>query len=779
MSYDPNSAKSIFLQAMELPAPVERAAFLDQACAGQPALKARVEALIRSADEGDSLLDSPASKAASTQIVGEAAHSDIPLIFLKPNSVPGSLGSLGAYTVLDVIGRGGMGIVLRAMDSKLNRIVAIKVLAPEFAGNAQARKRFAREAQAAAAVSHDHVVTIHAVDDGETVPFIVMECVVGQSLQQKIDQVGALGLKEILRIGTQIASGLAAAHKQGLVHRDIKPANILLENGIERVRITDFGLARATDDVGITQSGQIAGTPQYMSPEQAMGQPVDPRSDLFSLGSVIYTMCTGRPAFRGDSTIAVLRRLCDDRPRPIGEMNAEIPEWLIEIVDRLMCKKPEDRIQTAAEVAELMNQHLAHLQQPTSVPRPARLSLTQSERSSRQTGRRALFATTIVALTFLIAFGMIVYHSTELKWFPPSRPFPVEVAAMPPTFTATLPSPPTANPLDVQNLRDAQSARPHQVAEAPLTTEIQSPAIAPFDANHAQAYQAGWAKRLSIPIEVTNQIGMKLRLIPPGKFQMGSTPEELAELAKELQSGNAPAFDKFVAQSSSPRHLVEITQPFYMGTYEVTVSQFQSFVDETSYIPSAERAGNARFTWRSFIPETDLGRQPVCGVSWEDADAFCAWLSKKTSSDNEQQAYSLPTEAQWEYACRAGSEKLWSFSEPTQMPEHGMVEQAGQPYPAPIGLRRPNPFGLFDMHGNVDEWCVDWHNNTFYARSPLVDPVYVEPPKDGGSGRVARGGAWNAAAWWSRSSTRAYDFPVTPTFPKGFRIVCKVLSHAQ
>ncbi len=373
MSYDPNDAKSIFLQAAELPTSGERAAFLEQACAGKPELKARVESLLKTALDPDSLLDQPVAEFGATRMAPPDT-SPVSLDFLEASDAAGSLGRLAGYEILEVIGRGGMGIVLRAMDVKLNRVVAIKVLAPELASNPQARKRFLREAQAAAAVSHDHVVTIHAVDDGASggnkVPLLVMECIVGQSLQEKIDKVGALGLKEILRIGMQIASGLAAAHKQGLVHRDIKPANILLENGVERVKITDFGLARATDDVGITQSGQIAGTPQYMSPEQAMGQPVDQRSDLFSLGSVLYTMCTGRPAFRADSAVAVLRRVCDDTPRPINEVNAEVPDWLIAIVNRLMAKKAEGRFQTAQEVAGLLEKWLAHCQQPATVPRP-------------------------------------------------------------------------------------------------------------------------------------------------------------------------------------------------------------------------------------------------------------------------------------------------------------------------------------------------------------------------------------------------------------------------
>jgi len=152
-----------------------------------------------------------------------------------------------------------------------------------------------------------------------------MECIDGISLQDKLDKEGPLGVKEILRIGMQIAEGLAAAHKQGLVHRDIKPANILLENGVERVKITDFGLARAVDDASVTQSGTVAGTPMYMSPEQAEGLPIDHRSDLFSLGTVLYAMCTGSSPFRASGTHAVLKRVIDASPRPIREINNEIP----------------------------------------------------------------------------------------------------------------------------------------------------------------------------------------------------------------------------------------------------------------------------------------------------------------------------------------------------------------------------------------------------------------------------------------------------------------------
>jgi serine/threonine protein kinase len=229
--------------------------------------------------------------------------------------------------VLEVVGRGAMGVVLRAFDDKLHRVVAIKALAPALATTGAARQRFVREAQAAAAVTHDNVIDIHAVEDAGPVPYLVMQFINGPTLQERLDRTGPLPLKEVLRIGRQVAAGLAAAHAQGLVHRDVKPANILLENGIERVTITDFGLARTVDVASLTQSGLIAGTPAYMSPEQANGERVDHRSDLFSLGSVLYTLCAGHAPFRADTTMAVLKRVCEDTPRPVREVNPEVPDW--------------------------------------------------------------------------------------------------------------------------------------------------------------------------------------------------------------------------------------------------------------------------------------------------------------------------------------------------------------------------------------------------------------------------------------------------------------------
>jgi Tol biopolymer transport system component len=174
-------------------------------------------------------------------------------------------------------------------------------------------------------------------------------------LQQKLDATGPLETPEMLRLAVQIARGLAAAHAKGLIHRDIKPSNILLEQGIEtKVKLTDFGLARAADDASLTQSGVIAGTPLYMAPEQAQGDPIDHRTDLFSLGSVFYMMLSGRPPFRAPSALAVMKRVCEDTPRPIPEIIPEAPPWLCDLIGKLHAKKPEDRPQTAQDVANLL-----------------------------------------------------------------------------------------------------------------------------------------------------------------------------------------------------------------------------------------------------------------------------------------------------------------------------------------------------------------------------------------------------------------------------------------
>ncbi len=276
-----------------------------------------------------------------------------------------------------MIGEGGMGVVLKAFEPALQRLLAIKVLSAAVAGSVSARRRFTREAQSAAAVCHEHIVAVYGVHETDGLPYLVMQYVAGESLQARLDRSGPLQVEEVVRIGLQTAMGLAAAHARGLIHRDIKPANILLEGepgalatGVTRVKITDFGLARMVDDVGLTQNGVVAGTPEYMAPEQARGETVDHRADLFSLGSVLYALCTGVSPFGGTTAVAVIHKVSEQEPAPLRSLNPAVPAWLEGFIARLLAKNPADRFQTTSEVVALLEGFLAHLRQPATIAAP-------------------------------------------------------------------------------------------------------------------------------------------------------------------------------------------------------------------------------------------------------------------------------------------------------------------------------------------------------------------------------------------------------------------------
>jgi serine/threonine protein kinase len=276
--------------------------------------------------------------------------------FLLPPQEPDELGRLGPYRILKVLGEGGMGVVYHAEDPQLGRAIALKVMKPSAAAADAARKRFLREARATAALEHDYIVTIYQVGQDRGIPFLTMQLLQGETLDERLRAKRRLPLAEALRIGRQVAEGLTAAHDRGLMHRDIKPSNIWLEAGRNRVKILDFGLARqaGADDAELTHTGVILGTPAYMAPEQACGDTIDFRCDLFSLGCVIYRMCAGGPPFKGSNSLAILRALAVDTPKPLDEINPEVPPALSELVRRMLGKTPDERPPSARYVAEVL-----------------------------------------------------------------------------------------------------------------------------------------------------------------------------------------------------------------------------------------------------------------------------------------------------------------------------------------------------------------------------------------------------------------------------------------
>jgi serine/threonine protein kinase len=385
-----------------------------------PALKNAEEALTVELRAGQ-LSSSGPSPLDSRSSPREARELEISLAFLDPPADGSHLGTLGNFEVVRVVGRGGMGVVLHAVDTCLARDVAIKVLDPELSKDEVAVSRFCREARAAASISHENVVAVHQVehDESKNLPFLVMELISGESLEKKLQRDGRLSLREIVSIGKQTASGLAAAHEKGLIHRDIKPGNILLEPspgrpsastggpsvspGEGRVKLTDFGLARAAEDVRLTRSGVVAGTPLYMSPEQASGEELDARSDLFSLGVVLYELAAGEPPFNGKTPLAVLKRVTEEQHVPLRQRNPEVPEWFAHIVDRLLAKKPADRFQSAREVADILEYFWALLKSSETLVCPKKKAANLWKAILLGTGAGLLtFALGAAALFFVL-----------------------------------------------------------------------------------------------------------------------------------------------------------------------------------------------------------------------------------------------------------------------------------------------------------------------------------------------------------------------------------------
>jgi len=331
-------------------------------------LSSEVQDLVGGPGSALSSACTPLVGAADNATIGEdkePAYDGLWSNLLQPPQGPDELGWLGQYRVLKVLGAGGMGRVFLAEDTHLRRPVALKVMSPHLQEIATARERFLREARSAAALRDDRIVTIYQVGQVDNVPFLAMELLEGESLEARLRRETSLTPDDVIRFGIQIAEGLAVAHEQGLVHRDIKPANLWLESKRQatgagphqppRVKILDFGLARAAQSpTSLTTTGQVLGTPHYMAPEQARGEPVDPRSDLFSLGCVLYRMAAGREPFRGESMMAVLTALAVEEPPSLREIQPRVSAGLAQAIEHLLRKNRDDRPANArAVIAEL------------------------------------------------------------------------------------------------------------------------------------------------------------------------------------------------------------------------------------------------------------------------------------------------------------------------------------------------------------------------------------------------------------------------------------------
>lgn len=677
--------------------------------------------------------------------------------FLAPPQQSDEIGRLGNYRVLKIIGGGGMGMVLQAEDPRLQRLVALKVMHPDMASKPGARERFLREARATAAIEHNHIIHIYAVDEDRGVPYLAMPLLKGMPLDQLLARGKPRKLEHILRIVREIALGLDAAHRRGLIHRDIKPGNIWIESEAGRVKILDFGLALPTGEQShLTQSGMIVGTPNFMSPEQAAGGQIDARSDLFSLGCILYRMCAGVPPFRGRDIMAILTALAVETPRLLREFNTRVPAELEALTAQLLEKEPKRRPASARDVAQairkiekqlaaeaegttaLLNAAAAPVVEPMN-ELPARLDPFEGidndlssepavpKAASGKPKKLPWIAIGLALLLLSAGVAAIVVMKVES----PNGTLIVEIEGddvetrvkgkkltitdkkANRTYDLTIEG--QTNPMNLPTgeyeiavsddsglkLRTKEFAIARndktavrvtmtpKVAARPAKDKVLEELAKtrfPFSAERAKSLQERWADALGVKMELTNSLGMKFRLIPAGEFDL------------------------------APNYHVIISKPYYLGVHEVTVAQFREFVKDTAYRTSAERnpdggasridgdwAHKPEFTWKhKGVSQGD--NYPIGQLSWNDAVEFCNWLSKK-----EHKTYRLPTEAEWEWACRAGNAAKYHFGDDANLlREYAWFSDNSEGRSHPVGEKKPNAWGLFDMHGNASEYVIDW-----------------------------------------------------------------------
>lgn len=348
--------------------------------------------------------DTLASELLSSDMPTETTISQAQMLqrWLDPSEKEDSLGRIGKYEVFGVVGQGGMGLVLKALDTELERMVALKTLAHHVTSQADARLRLAREARAAAGMRHPNIVPIFGLENWRDVPLIVMPLVEGGTLQQYASE-QRLTTEQVLAIAIQIAEALAALHRAGIVHRDLKPSNILLQDGLDHVLLSDFGLARLDGDLAITHSDALAGTPFFMSPEQALGKSIEVRSDLFSFGSVLYWLCAGKYPFRGNSNYETLSKLVHTEP-DFGELvRMQVPSYLQRLIEGLLVKQPHGRWSSADQVVELLRGSLAHFRSPAERMPSALVTKRPANRLAFRWPLRVAVA--LIGLT-VIAFGV-------------------------------------------------------------------------------------------------------------------------------------------------------------------------------------------------------------------------------------------------------------------------------------------------------------------------------------------------------------------------------------
>ena len=732
------SAEHLFVAALDLP-PEQRSAFLDRACQNAPELRRKVEALLVENDRAGSFLAEPALPPESEG---------------QPSAITATLGyylgagrKLGRYTIIEPLGSGGMGVVYRARDEKLERVVAIKILAPGMLTGNEARRRFHKEALALAKLNHDHIAAVYDVGEQDGVDYIVMECVAGCSLAAKL-KAGPLPVKDATVIALQVAQALEDAHESGVVHRDLKPANIMITPK-GNAKVLDFGLAKllATDAaLTMTETHVLAGTPLYMSPEQAQGKNVDAQTDLWSLGVVYYESLTGRAPFHAEGSIEVLRAIVDEEPMPLRKCRPDLPSQADAITSRALQKEVKGRYRSATAMAGDLSQFLNQL------------SATAEGRQEAAKGvRRGPLLVASIVLLVLALWGFWLYHRAA------RRTWASEVA-IPQIANLLSQNKPLAAFLEMQEAErylPADSQLQRIASENAMTASITSePSGATVEIKDYSTPAAPWHRLGVTPLNAAR--------IPKGYFRWkvskAGTGEWLAApptaakmnfplgaMLKVPGMGLVPGgtwadYVDFVGWLGP-----YVLPPFYVDRYEVTNRDYQKFVDSGGYEKRqywrekftrdgrelSWEDGMAQFrdttgrpapsTWVAGHYPEGTADFPVSGVSWFEASAYTAFVGK-----------SLPTVGQWYEAAPP------DLANQT-IPVSNISSQALTAVGTYQGL---GPYGTYDMAGNVSEW----------AENPVDNNL-----------RVLLGGSWKSPSYLYFDPEALSPFDRSAT--NGFRCV--------
>ncbi len=700
---------------------------------------------------------SPIEEETSTIQLGEGAGGDYKELTGK---------TLGKYRLIERLGQGGMAEVFKAFQPGVERHVAIKVMHGHLAQTEEYLKRFHREAKAIGSLQHANIVRVIDFDIAKGVYYMVMEFVQGDTLKQFLDKKGALPFEQALAITEKLAGALGYAHRRGVIHRDIKPSNIMTSQpNFAHPILVDFGIAHMMSDASVTVTGELLGTPAYMSPEAIAGKKVDTRSDIYSLGTAFYEMLTGRAPYVADTPMGVILKKAQEAVPPPRELRPDIPQSIAQIALRAMAAEPTDRFQTAAEFEQALAEIRATMRQPLAAPPPP---TARGEKTIIGGEDDILDGETILESLTGSGLGQTILYDDELPteiheepiMAPPIAPpptVPPQKRGIPgwmmaaggvalilclglsalglirgffggddgtPTAVTQATKPPTEIPTDAPPTPTVEEIEP-TVTEPPVPpTDTPPPTQTPPPVAGIQ--------------RTAEKDGMSQRFVPATDFMMGALDNDLLAYNEE-----------------KPAHLV-LLDPYWIDEFEVSAAQFARFLNEfdggadncnsNSCLATKNEEPTSRifFSGGEFTVENGFGDHPATFVTWFGAASYCQWAGRR-----------LPTEAEWELAARGEESLIYPWGDDFDPNALNYCDQScdsdsrdssiddGFAQTAPVGSfsSGSSPFGALDMAGNVWEWVEDWFAADYYAASPANNPP--GPAAGGGDGsKVLRGGAY-------------------------------------